>query len=85
MGCSNTIIFLFVIFFISRRPLLSEGTLVQPPTISNENLTSIQSNVEISGNGKKVYHFFEGVEKLLEIWFTDNGTAPNATLRTIGQ
>jgi S-adenosylmethionine decarboxylase len=61
--------------------LLSEATLVQS-TISNENLTSIQ-NVNTETSGKKVYHFFEGVEKLLEIWFTDNGSSPNATLRTI--
>lgn len=30
-------------------------------------------------------HFFEGAEKLLEIWFTDNGSAPNATLRSINR
>lgn len=37
-------------------------------------------SAQISSN-----HFFEGAEKLLEIWFTDNGSAPNATLRTISR
>lgn len=30
-------------------------------------------------------HFFEGAEKLLEIWFTENVSTPNATLRTISR
>lgn len=38
---------------------------------------------ETESSGKKVYHFFEGAEKLLEIWFTDNGSSPKATLRSI--
>lgn len=34
---------------------------------------------ELSNN----LHFFEGVEKLLEIWFTPNSSNKNADLRKI--
>lgn len=67
-------------FLFSRRPLLSEETVeAVAATTCKDNLT----NCAYASPPKKVYHFFEGAEKLLEIWFTDNGNYPNASLRSI--
>ena len=45
----------------------------------NENIISSNSNSSSSSD----IHFFEGVEKLLEIWFEPNPSNKNADLRKI--